>query len=60
MVYLILKNGEHQFYGNLKLLCKENDLGYSKFVKHFANLWHYKDSKVEIFKGELKRGIRST
>jgi len=60
MIYFILYNsGDYQFYGNLKKLCENEDLGYSKFSKHFARINCYEGDGYRIWKGEPIRGTKA-
>lgn len=58
-VYVIVDRGDRcRTYGNLKTLCEEEGLGYSKYSKRFAKYEEYRDWKIHIWKTELVRGSR--
>jgi len=50
MFFIEYKTGKFKSYTTLAKLCREEDLGYSKFSKHFANYDWYRDDEIEIWK----------
>ena len=52
MFFIEHKTGEFQLYTTLVALCRSENLGYSKFSKHFASLNWYRDEEVEIWRTE--------